>query len=304
MPPLLRAWRGRRGEPGVPAEAERAVDQHLVAADGDVGADLEVGPAELVLDLLIRLLDPVPQPVDPRDLGQAHGRPGAILLARAAEPGQVRDEMPGGLVRQGGRVGGYRDQAPGAVRPPPAEPRLSSPPGLGVPVAERAGSPAASHRDHPARPRPARGRRPPGCARPRPGSRCRGAAAAPSRTQPGLGELAAEPVLVPVGAVRDDLAARTGWALHELPHAHTIRSDAEAADAAAGLAARLLARHTVGTCERHPGGQPLSPADIAIGVTHRDQADQIRQALTQHHRRPTQRSGWTPPTGCRAPNSR
>jgi hypothetical protein len=77
-----------------------------------------------------------------------------------------------------------------------------------------------------------------------------------------------------------DLAARTGWALHELPARHTIRSDPEAADAVAGLAARLLARHTVGTCELHPGGQPLSPADIAIGVTHRDQADQIRQALT------------------------
>jgi hypothetical protein len=35
---------------------------------------------------------------------------------------------------------------------------------------------------------------------------------------------------------------------------------------------------TVGTCERHPGGQPLCPQDIAIGVAHRDQADQIRQA--------------------------
>ena len=45
------------------------------------------------------------------------------------------------------------------------------------------------------------------------------------------------------------------------------------------LAARLLARRAVGTCERHPGGQPLSPQDIAIGVAHRDQADQIRQAL-------------------------
>ena len=78
-----------------------------------------------------------------------------------------------------------------------------------------------------------------------------------------------------------DLAARTGWALHELPARHTIRSDPEAADAAAGLAARLLARHATGTCERHPGGQPLRPADIAIGVTHRDQADQVRQALAQ-----------------------
>ena len=50
-------------EPGGPAEAERAVDQDLVAADGDVGADLEVGPAELVLDLFVALLDPVPDAI-------------------------------------------------------------------------------------------------------------------------------------------------------------------------------------------------------------------------------------------------
>jgi hypothetical protein len=51
------AWRGVVAGPGSPAEAERAVDQRLVAADGDVGADLEVGPAQLVLDLLVALLD-------------------------------------------------------------------------------------------------------------------------------------------------------------------------------------------------------------------------------------------------------
>ena len=51
----------------------------------------------------------------------------------------------------------------------------------------------------------------------------------------------------------------SGWALHELPARHTIRTDGEAAEAAAGLAARLLARRAVGTCERHPGGQPLGP---------------------------------------------
>jgi hypothetical protein len=47
------------------------------------------------------------------------------------------------------------------------------------------------------------------------------------------------------------------------------------------LAARLLARRAVGTCERDARGQPLSPEDIAIGVAHRDQADQIRQALNR-----------------------
>jgi hypothetical protein len=59
------------GEPGVPAEAEGAVDQGLVAADRGTGANLEVGPAQFVLDLLVALLDPVPDPVDPHDLGQA-----------------------------------------------------------------------------------------------------------------------------------------------------------------------------------------------------------------------------------------
>jgi hypothetical protein len=54
---------GRRASKG-----ERAVAQGLVAPDGDVGADLEVGSARLVLDLLIALRCPVPQSVDPRDL--------------------------------------------------------------------------------------------------------------------------------------------------------------------------------------------------------------------------------------------
>ena len=60
------AWRraravwGGRG-PGIPAKAERAVDQGLVAADRDVGADLDVGPAQLVFDLFVALLNrPVP----------------------------------------------------------------------------------------------------------------------------------------------------------------------------------------------------------------------------------------------------
>jgi hypothetical protein len=46
-------------EPGVPAEAERAVGQGLVA-DGGVEADLEAGPAQLVFDLLVALPGPVP----------------------------------------------------------------------------------------------------------------------------------------------------------------------------------------------------------------------------------------------------
>ena len=57
-PRLLRFMRcGMVVEPGVPAEAECGVDQGLVAADRDIGADLEVGPAQLVFDLLVALLN-------------------------------------------------------------------------------------------------------------------------------------------------------------------------------------------------------------------------------------------------------
>ncbi|WP_233358983.1 AAA domain-containing protein [Thermomonospora amylolytica] len=76
-----------------------------------------------------------------------------------------------------------------------------------------------------------------------------------------------------------EMARTAGWALHELPARHTLRTDPQAAEAAANLAARLLARGTVAYCERHPDGRAIGPRDIAIGVAHRDQADQIRRAL-------------------------
>jgi hypothetical protein len=78
-----------------------------------------------------------------------------------------------------------------------------------------------------------------------------------------------------------DTAARTGWALYELPARHTVRTDGEAADAAAALAARLLSRGAVASCELRPAGRPVGPGDIAVGVTHRDQAEQVRQALAR-----------------------
>ena len=78
-----------------------------------------------------------------------------------------------------------------------------------------------------------------------------------------------------------DEAAQSGWALHELPARHTIRTDGEAAEEAARLAIRFLARGAAGTCERHPDGRLLGPENIAIGVAHRDQADRIRQTLAQ-----------------------
>lgn len=77
-----------------------------------------------------------------------------------------------------------------------------------------------------------------------------------------------------------DMARRTGWALHELPARHTQRTDSHVANAAANLAARLLARGAIERCENHPDGRLLTPADIAIGVVHRDQAEQIKRTLT------------------------
>ena len=62
------------GEPLVPAEGEGAVDQGLVAADGAGRADLEVGPAEFVLDLFVALLDSRPQAVEADDLGEVGRR--------------------------------------------------------------------------------------------------------------------------------------------------------------------------------------------------------------------------------------
>jgi hypothetical protein len=190
------------GEPGGPAEAERAVHQDLVTADREVGADLEAGPAELVLDLLIPLPGPVADPVDPHDLGQPGRRVRTARLARAAGAGQVRDQVPGGLIRQGARVGGRDHQAPRFVRSPPAQGGISSPPGLGVPVAER-----ARYRRPVARiPGPAPGQRAGGFHR---GMRVLGPGPGPPvrpqrhhERQPGLRQLGPEPVLIPVGAVR------------------------------------------------------------------------------------------------------
>ncbi|MFG1608745.1 AAA family ATPase [Actinoplanes sp. NPDC049265] len=70
-----------------------------------------------------------------------------------------------------------------------------------------------------------------------------------------------------------DTAASTGWGLHELPARFTVRTDAEAAAACAQLATRALAR------DGHTESAPLTPARVAIGAAHRDQAAAIRSFL-------------------------
>ncbi len=124
------------GEPLVPAEGEGAADQGLVAADGAVRADLEVGPAEFVLDLFVALLDPWPQAVEADDLGEFGRRVRAGGGVGCVGVGQVGGQVPGCLLRQAGRVGGGHDQSARGVRAVAGQVGVGGPPGLGVPVTE------------------------------------------------------------------------------------------------------------------------------------------------------------------------
>lgn len=71
-------------------------------------------------------------------------------------------------------------------------------------------------------------------------------------------------------------AAASGWALYELPSRHTVRTDAEAVQAVAVLAVRLLQRAPVAHSER--GSHRVTAGRIAIGAAHRDQVAAIRAA--------------------------
>lgn len=82
-----------------------------------------------------------------------------------------------------------------------------------------------------------------------------------------------------------ETAARTGWALLELPGRITHRIDTEAFHAALELAGRLFERQTAASCESRPQGRMLHPRDIAIGVAHRSQAHHIRGLLARHYPR-------------------
>jgi hypothetical protein len=74
-----------------------------------------------------------------------------------------------------------------------------------------------------------------------------------------------------------DTAAATGWGLHALPPRFTIRTDAEAAAACAGLASRALTRE--GGTNSEAGSAALTSERIAIGAAHRDQVAAIRSLL-------------------------
>ncbi|GAA0728067.1 AAA domain-containing protein [Dactylosporangium roseum] len=76
-----------------------------------------------------------------------------------------------------------------------------------------------------------------------------------------------------------EIARRTGWALHELPARHTVRTDREAVATIAALVTRLLQRGPVAYSEHAPDGRPVTAERVAVGAAHRDQVAAIRQAL-------------------------
>ncbi|GAA3296319.1 DNA2/NAM7 family helicase [Dactylosporangium vinaceum] len=76
-----------------------------------------------------------------------------------------------------------------------------------------------------------------------------------------------------------ETARRTGWALHELPARHTVRTDREAVTAIADIVVNLLRRGPVAYSEHAPEGRPVTADRVAVGAAHRDQVAAIRQAL-------------------------
>ncbi|GAA2668917.1 AAA family ATPase [Nonomuraea recticatena] len=99
------------------------------------------------------------------------------------------------------------------------------------------------------------------------------------RAGTGPGERRMELTTEGMGTVYDrtlEEAARAGWALLELPARHTVRTDAEAVQAVALLATRLLQRGGVAYSER--GEAPVTADRIAVGAAHRDQVAAIRNA--------------------------
>src|SRR3954468_1679308 len=64
----------------IPAKREGAADQRPVAPDRAVASHLVVAPTQRPLCLLVALLHPVPQPIQPHDLGQISRRQGISFL--------------------------------------------------------------------------------------------------------------------------------------------------------------------------------------------------------------------------------
>jgi hypothetical protein len=73
-----------------------------------------------------------------------------------------------------------------------------------------------------------------------------------------------------------EMAADSGWAFHELPERHAVRTDRDAVRAIAVLVTRLLQRGPFSHSEL--GTRPVTPDRIAVGAVHRDQVTAIKMA--------------------------
>jgi hypothetical protein len=73
------------------------------------------------------------------------------------------------------------------------------------------------------------------------------------------------------------VAAASGWGLLELPAAYLPHTDPEAVETLVAVVRRLLSCGAVVQDEH--GARPLVAADLAVGVTHRDQRARVRAAL-------------------------
>jgi len=119
------------GKPCLPTKRERACDQRPVPADGPIRANLEVGPTELTLDLLVALLDPVTQPIQPHRLGQV----GPLARRLAGRARWSADTVC--CARAAGRVGGGHHQPQPPIWTPAGRSGVGCPPGVGVPSRKR-----------------------------------------------------------------------------------------------------------------------------------------------------------------------
>lgn len=65
--------------------------------DGEVGADLILGPAQGLFHLFIALLDPHTEPVEPDHFGDGRWR--MRMLCASTWRGEIRHELPCGCFR-------------------------------------------------------------------------------------------------------------------------------------------------------------------------------------------------------------
>jgi hypothetical protein len=80
-----------------------------------------------------------------------------------------------------------------------------------------------------------------------------------------------------------DAAATHGWALAELPSAHTRRTDPESVELLGDLVEGLLSRG--GAVRDDRGSRVIGATDIAVGVVHRDQRAVARTLIDERLRR-------------------